>query len=578
MLTLPWAMLALTALPALGAIYWFRRRSRRQVVSSLMFWQDHRQVRAGGRVLDRMQTPLLLVLELAAAALLALAAAGPAFRRADTRSPLFVVLDDSLSMQAGDGRSARDLAVEALIEEIGSDKYAVRFVRAGTTVSLMGPAVRTALEARASLADWTCQSPGADLARAVGLAGEIGGATARVLVVTDRPPAAPLDGSRVRQWSFGRVRPNAGFTAAQRTDAPGGGKAMLEVVNFSDAKRAVSLRVTGAISQQYSLDLAGGARDRVMVDLPPGAGAIMARIDADALLADNAVTLVSEAASPVRAAVRIADGPLKKATLRALGACRGVLVASDRPDLVFADGGALPGDERAWRVTVSAGKDTTAFSGPFVVDKAHPLTDGVDLSGVIWAAGKDTRLTGRAVVTVGESVLLADREWAPGRHEVQLAADPAMSTLLESPAWPVLVSNVVAWRAAALPGPAKANLPLGTQALVTLGDDSASAELTSPGRPPRTLTVHARQAAFGADRAGEYTVSAGPSRWTFACNALAESESDLRPCRPGRWGAWDQVQLFGHELIDTGYLALLAALGVLAVHAALASRAGRSQA
>ncbi|MCY2932224.1 MAG: BatA domain-containing protein [Planctomycetota bacterium] len=576
MLTMPWALLALTALPALGAIYWFRRRSRKQIVSSLMFWQDHRQVRAGGRVLDRMQTPLLLLLELAAAALLAVAAAAPALRRADTRSPLFVVLDDSLSMQAGGARSARDLAVEALLEEIGTDQYAVRFIRAGATVSLMGQAVRSAPDARTLLADWTCQSPGADLARAVGLAGEIGGRNARVLVVTDHAPAAPLDGSRVRHWSFGREQPNAAFTAAQRSDGLTGGKVLLEVANFSDAGRSVSLQASGAITRQWALDLPAGGRGRVLADLPPGAGPLSARIGDDALAADNAVTLVSESASPVRAAVRIADEPLKKAALRALGACRGVIVAQDRPDVIFTDA-AVAGDERAWRVRILSGKDAKAFTGPFVVDKAHPLADGLDLAGVIWAAGKDARPAGRALVTVGENVLLADHEWAPGRHEVQLALDGSLSTVLESPAWPVLVSNVAAWRARALPGPARANLALGVQGQLTLGDDVAAVQLTSPGRPPRTLAAHDRQVAFEADRAGEYTASAGASRWTFACNALAEGESDLRACRPGRWGAWDQVKLFGHELVDVSYLALLAVLGVLVVHAVLAARAPRSQ-
>src|SRR5688572_24673998 len=101
MLAAPLALLGLLALPALAAIYWLRRRSGELPVSSLFLWADARRVPPGGAVFERLQTPLSFLLELAALALLAVAAAGPMLAGPQSRRPLYVVLDDSYSMLAG---------------------------------------------------------------------------------------------------------------------------------------------------------------------------------------------------------------------------------------------------------------------------------------------------------------------------------------------------------------------------------------------------------------------------------------------------------------------------------------------
>ena len=79
----PLAFLGLLGVPVLLAIYLLRNRYRRVPVSSLMLWVDVRQSREGGTRVRRLQTPLLLFLEMAAVALLSLAAAGPHVRTAE---------------------------------------------------------------------------------------------------------------------------------------------------------------------------------------------------------------------------------------------------------------------------------------------------------------------------------------------------------------------------------------------------------------------------------------------------------------------------------------------------------------
>ena len=100
--TTPLALYGLLALPALAAIYLLRNRYRPQTVSSLLLWLDPHEQREGGPRIDRLQTPLLFLIELLILALLALAAARPYVPISGGGRPLVVVLDDSFSMLAGE--------------------------------------------------------------------------------------------------------------------------------------------------------------------------------------------------------------------------------------------------------------------------------------------------------------------------------------------------------------------------------------------------------------------------------------------------------------------------------------------
>ena len=80
------------------------------------------------------------------------------------------------------------------------------------------------------------------------------------------------------------------------------------------------------------------------------------------------------------------------------------------------------------------------------MDRSHPLTEGLSLRGVIWGAGKGAALDGAPVIMAGGVPLVADTELAvPGggsRHEVRIRVDWLLSTLLDSPDWPILIANV----------------------------------------------------------------------------------------------------------------------------------------
>ena len=407
-------LLGLAALPALAAVYWFRSRSRRAVVSSLAFWIDPHTPRQGGRILARMQTPLTLLLELLAITALVLAAAGPALVRHDLVRPLVVVLDDSYSMLAasGDGSdSSRKRAATALNEALRGGDYLARFVLAGARPRLAGDPVREAGRVAEVLEQWTCQEPTADLPAAVALAAEVGGPTARILVLSDHAPPTPLEGGQVEWWACGEPLANLAFTAATRTVSGEKERVLLEVANLSDSASQGTLTLEGgnlASARTSRLDLAAGAVRQVILDLPAAAPPLRATLDRDALDIDNHVVLLPAAARPLRVLVDLAETKLRQAVVRALAATDQTLEVGERPDLVVSDhGGDGPGD--AWRLEILPAANPAAYAGPFVINHNQPLAQGLSLANAVWSAVA-RRALGRVADHYRGQRAIADRE------------------------------------------------------------------------------------------------------------------------------------------------------------------------
>ena len=70
-----------------------------------------------------------------------------------------------------------------------------------------------------------------------------------------------------------------------------------------------------------------------------------------------------------------------------------------------------------------------SYEGPFVLDRSHPLTEGLSLDAIIWSAARELLPAGTPVVTAGNRVLMADSEDASGRHKLQMVLEPELSNL-----------------------------------------------------------------------------------------------------------------------------------------------------
>ncbi|MBN1395835.1 MAG: BatA domain-containing protein [Pirellulales bacterium] len=579
--TSPLMLLGLAALPVLAAVYWLRSRSQRVTVSSLAFWADQRSPRQGGRILHRMQTPLCFFLELLAIAMLVVAAAGPVLLHRDVVRPLVVVLDDSYSMSACRDAQRRDSprrrAAAALANELRRNNYAARFIAAGAKPSLIGGPLREPERAEEALAHWTCRSPSADLSSALALAAEVGGREARILVLGDRAPATPLEGGQVEWWAFGEKLPNAAFTAAARSRSGAGQRVVLEVTNLSNSPRSCTLTIESGGSDaadKKHLELDAGAAGRLFLNLPAGAPSLRADIGDDALQIDNRVVLLPENEKPLRVLVDLAEDNLRKAVLRALEATAGASVVSQRPELVVCDkSGAIEGD--AWRLEIVGGQDSVAYAGPFVIDHNHELTQGLSLQNVIWSAPSRADPLGLPIVAAGNAPLLTETTDAGGRRRLRMLFAADASNLQDMPDWPILFDNLVRWRRAELPGIAAPNVRLGQTVDVALAVAVERVAVVAPSKNRRSIEVRGRCVSLPAEQVGIYQIETPTAEYQFAANAVSRDESDLSDCRSGRWGNWDDSQIYQDRRIALRWIFLLAAMAAMAAHLGLiAKRAG----
>jgi hypothetical protein len=582
--TTPLAFLAALTIPVLVAIYWLRNRFRRYPVSSLMLWVDAREPKEGGTRRYRLQTPLLFFFELLALLLLVLAAAGPLVRRAQSARPLIVVLDDSFSMQAGGADSPRSRGSAALDEELRRRSPAsIRFLLAGERPQVLGEIVRTPREAMAQLQDWKCRAPTARLDEALALASELSGDWALILVVTDHEPAVVPDKGRLQWWSFGRPLPNLAFVNAARSGRDGPERCLLEVANLSADVQSTRLVIEGgqpaSALQQSTLTLGPRETRRVVLQVKDGTGALHARLGRDALALDNQVTLLPSITKPVRIEVQIRDAPLRLLVEKAVRATRDTVLTAIRPEIVFTDQQtARPDGTDAWIVRLLAEKEAEAYAGPFVVDRAHPLTEGLALQGVIWGGGKTADLPGAPVITAGNVPLLTDTESLAGRHELRLRLRPDLSTLQDSPNWPILIWNLVQWHASLAPGLNRANVRLGEEAVLTLQAPAETVQVAGPDGISHPVSVQGKRVAVKAEDVGHYTIQTSEGSFSFAVNALSRDESDLSACATGRWGDWLDETTLRLEYQSVDWALLVMVLAVLTLHLFLvASGAGRAR-
>ena len=581
--TLPLGFLALLAIPGLVAIYLLRTRSRRYPVSSLMLWVNQQQARQGGLRVERLQAPLLFFLELLVIILLALAVAAPIIRTARGAIPLMVVLDDSFSMLAGADETPRSRAIAALEEELtpqrfnllANRRYAVRYVLAGTEPQVLNETTRTVDEAMAQLEMWQCLSPSADLGTAVSFAAELGGTKVLILVLTDKPPLQTLKEDRMRWWAFGTSHSNVAFVNATRTATDSGERCLLEITNLSSHVGSTELIIEVDDAAQKStpllrrsvLEIDPRATRRIFLNLPPETPLLQARIGDDALAIDNEVVLLPQRRKPVLVDVRIQEPRLRSLIENALASTDKTLLAKVGHELVFLDETAVADDSaEAWSIRVITEPEASAYLGPFVIDLTHPLTEGLSLDGVVWGAGATEQFMGTPIITAGNVPLLTDTERFTGVHEIRLRLRPDLSTLQNSPNWPILMWNLLEWRASQTPGLERANLRLGEVAVLRTRIGVTSVEILSPNGEMSIQSVPDRTVNLKTEAVGIYEIRADMDKYAFVSNALSQAESDLTDKGAGRWGDWGEETLrwWGYE--NFAWFFLLLAIGVLTLH------------
>ncbi|MCW5554631.1 MAG: BatA domain-containing protein [Verrucomicrobiae bacterium] len=581
LLAYPLALLALASLPALAAIYILRNRFRRRQVSSLVLWRFQVQSKEGGAKVHRLQLPLLFFLELLALLLLVTAATGPHWKLPQSKRPLIVVLDDSFSMRAIRENTSAQARAREVLEKMyrRQPPPSTRLILAGNRSRLLGAPVHTWSEVNALLAQWTCWSPVAALDEAITLASDMGKQQANLLILTDHaPPDEKLEGDRLRWQSFGAPLPNFAIVNASRTAHGEEDRCLLEIANLSSTPRSSQLLVLAGSNtvQRTALSLGPRERQRLVFSLPASVPVLEARLDPDALSEDNVVQLLPPIRKRVRVQLSLTNETLNRLVARTLDATGLRAAISESPELVIHQSDSTPAGSNAWSLRWLAPTDATAYTGPFVIDTAHPLAQGIALPGAVWAASDLTNAPGSVpLILAGNVPLLSVREDALSRRHLTLNLNPELSTVPNTPDWPVLFYNLLQWRAAETPGLLENHARLGAEVLLKTTGEPVT--VTWPDGTVQAFPQTSDRLALETPLPGIYTIAMGQLANTFAVNPLAAEESDLSDGITGHWGEWREDAEQRFEERSVVWMIGLLALAVMAAHLGLIAvgRGGR---
>jgi len=576
LLAFPLALLGLIALPALVGVYVLRNRFKKHPVSSLMLWEQQMRSKEGGAQVTRLQTPLTLVLELLALLFLVLAAVDPRWRIASNTNPLIVVLDDSASMQAiSSNGMARDQARKKLLQEIKDGDWAnIRILFAGNEVFVAGPPVNTAAEVEEQLKGWSCSTAHASISEAIAMASEIGERNARIAIITDQPAQAVEDGGRIKWIAVGQALGNRAIINANRSPGDQKDRCLLEIANHSPNRSETTLKVSGRPDQV--LNLSPGAVERVIFEVPRETDSVIAEISADALAMDNRVVLVRQQPRVVKIKYDLESSGMENLIRGGLNAGPTHEEGEVNPHWLITDrhGRELPSPD-TWVFTVLPDAKPLPFTGPFVMNTEHPLTRGLALQGCVWGAAATNNSFGTPLISAGNLTLLAANENGLGRQSVSMHFNPKSSTLQRHPNWPILLYNLMDWRASQLPGVETPNVRVGSEVNIRCmrGVDTVSVSQPSNVRgPSQTLPVSRRQATFFPREPGLYSLDIGGRPVRVSANFLSGNESDLQGNVSGTWGDWTNQASIQREYASFSWVLILLVLGLLLGHLFLVHR------
>ncbi len=598
----PWGLLALAALPAIAAIHLFHRRYPRMPVAGLHLWGVARLTHTPGRRRERLPITTTLILELLAALVLALALARPRVDSFDRAVHLVAVLDGSASMSArrltsGDpGRTFRELAIEALdrrMKELPQGS-AVTLIESGRRPALLfGPQGHPA-EALAALERWSPQAVRHDFQPAWDLADQLAEASGRLIFLTDTIPETERANlpARIAVVSVGEPQPNLAITAARwtrpvdETVAGAAGEITLRLVNLGrqDATGTVTATAVAGPPDQAifsrAVELAAGRSQPLQVDVRRGLGEIEIRIssDRDALELDSRVRLVEPVARTVGVAMTLpAESIARQQVNRVLVTLPGWQPAAlAEADLVItrvADIAAGSSDQ--WWLGVGPVDEGPAVRkravdlsdrSAYVMEKRHPLLDGVVLGGVIWGGVQDLAFEHTPLITSGRHSLLV-RKLDTRSTVFVLNIDLARSNLPDTPDWPILLSNLLEACRDSRPGLRRTNYRVTEDVRFRLGDRAAVGDelLQLEGGGRRRQVARGRLVEIsGLTRSGLYTLTDGDRRLArFAVNFQDPVESSLVSLVAGERAAVVPLVTIGFR-IDSPYTWLIL-LGILIV-------------
>ena len=553
----PWGLLGLFALPVIAFIHLYQRRYPPLYVGGLFLWASETQVRMPGRRRDRLPVTKTLIIELIAALILSIVLADPRFGEWDRAAHLVAILDHSASMQGqADGEpSFRDSAIKELEERFTKlpRQSAVTLIRTGSRpVTLIRRG--TVDEAREVLKSWQPTAPQHRIESAWEELGEqLVEESGSILFLTDNIPEPNRIPKNLEIVSVGRKLDNVAFDAARWTfdSSTGKGTVFVRVQNYGRTAAECVLIAIAAGNEvlKKPLSIAAEKAQAVELPVPGGLGSLTLSLQktVDGSRFDNQIQLIEPKVRSVKLTVQLPKGESQREIQRVLKVTPDVsLTGLADAQLMIGPAGTVP-ESRPSLWWLGLGPISTSEAdrnaakdllGPYLIDKRHPLTEGVVLGGVVWGGVQPVKYDVIPIISAGQTPLLAQLRGTQTTAFL-LNIDLEKSNIVESPDWPVLIDNLVEQRRDALPGLRRWNYRVGEVVQFRLfeGPDPTPTEpltlISASGT--RKLARESIVEIGDLPDPGIYELKSGEKdAGRFAINFFDPAESDLRNLAPGR--------------------------------------------
>ncbi len=576
----PMGAWALLALAAVLAFYLLKRQYEERTVPSTYLWRMALRDESASRPLERLRRSLLLILQLLAAALFALALMRPALP-GHTAGEFVIVLDASASMQAADetGRTRMEEArqrAEELVRGLNAlDRVTV--LRAGTNVDVLTSRADrqtaiAAIRAAQSGSGGARMEEALSLARA--MAQEIEGLG--ICVFSDAS-IAPVEGASL--YAVGAAAENRALVSLAVEETASGGRAVARVANYGAAcEIQLEGYADGVLCDVRTAQAGAGETVSVSFDVPPGAQRVEARLANGGALALDDARWWRRAEDTRRTVVLAGEGNLFLEAALALRADIDVVRASveeapaiEGAQLYIFDGvlpQTLPQSGSLLCVNPPEGADILGISvagaqtPQGAVHAGDRFSENLSLAGVALRTYRPLS-GGEAILLCGDDAIAAWAESGAQRAAV-IGFDLSDSNLPVKYDFPVLMLQLLdALAPDASMGVADA--VVGEAVPVTASARAEAVSVITPAGESVSLAPPFPAAPFtGADEVGEYalveTLPEGEERAWFAVYMPA-AESDVRAvAEDAAQAGGGAVRAAGREMTMWAVLLLLAAL------------------
>ena len=278
---------ALLGIPAVLAIHFLQRESRRVVTSTLFLFETLGPISAQGRRFERLRGSVPLWLQLVAVALLTWLLAGPLWLRKDSTQRIVVVLDSSVSMSAFRPELARALPtrLHALSTAAARTEWRLLETDPARPTLYAGNNLQTLL---ATLPAWNPHLGTHDFRPALDAARSLVRGEGVALLVTDRPTPLP---EGVDLLAVGHAIDNCGWIGVTVE----GDTWHALVRNHSDQPQTRTWHLEaegGAAGPDAELTLAPRQIQTLGGSFPPGQNRCQLVLNADAFTLDDRLPIV----------------------------------------------------------------------------------------------------------------------------------------------------------------------------------------------------------------------------------------------------------------------------------------------